>query len=115
MSFCAKAFATVPVEHPDAAALTILGDFLRNGFLHRAIRERGGAYGSGAGQDSGEAAFRFFSYRDPRLTETLDDFDASIKWLSRARLRVKPNKLTIVVCLVVHLSSDVRFARVYYR
>ena len=81
VSFCAKAFATVPVEHPDAAALTILGDFLRNGFLHRAIRERGGAYGSGAGQDSGDAAFRFFSYRDPRLTETLDDFDASIKWL----------------------------------
>jgi len=81
VSFCAKAFATVPVEHPDAAALTVLGDFLRNGFLHRAIRERGGAYGSGAGQDSGDAAFRFFSYRDPRLTETLDDFDASIKWL----------------------------------
>lgn len=81
VSFCAKAFPTVTVEHPDAAALTILGDFLRNGFLHRAIRERGGAYGSGAGQDSGDAAFRFFSYRDPRLTETLEDFDASIKWL----------------------------------
>ncbi len=81
VSFCAKSFPTVPVEHPDAAALTILGDFLRNGYLHRAIREKGGAYGSGAGQDSGDAAFRFFSYRDPRLTETLADFDASIKWL----------------------------------
>jgi Zn-dependent M16 (insulinase) family peptidase len=81
VSFCAKAFPTVATEHPDAAALTILGDFLRNGYLHRAIRERGGAYGSGAGQDSGDAAFRFFSYRDPRLSETLDDFDASIKWL----------------------------------
>ncbi len=81
VSFCAKAYPTVAVEHPDSAALTILGDFLRNGFLHRAIRERGGAYGSGAGQDSGDAAFRFFSYRDPRLSETLDDFDASIKWL----------------------------------
>ncbi|EAR59538.1 insulinase family protein [Neptuniibacter caesariensis] len=81
VSFCAKSFPTVPVEHPDSAALTILGDFLRNGFLHRAIREKGGAYGSGAGQDSGDAAFRFFSYRDPRLTETLDDFDASIQWL----------------------------------
>lgn len=23
----------------------------------------------------------FFSYRDPRLTETLDDFDKSIEWL----------------------------------
>jgi Zn-dependent M16 (insulinase) family peptidase len=66
VSFCAKAYPTVPVDHEDSAALTILGDFLRNGFLHRAIREQGGAYGSGAGQDSGEAVFRFFSYRDPR-------------------------------------------------
>lgn len=81
VSFCAKAYPTVPVDHADAAALTILGDFLRNGYLHRAIREKGGAYGSGAGQDSGEAVFRFFSYRDPRLTETLNDFDASINWL----------------------------------
>ena len=81
VNFCAKVFPTVTVEHEDAAALTILGDFLRNGFLHREIREKGGAYGSGAGQDSGDAAFRFFSYRDPRMSETLDDFDASIQWL----------------------------------
>ncbi|NVK41229.1 MAG: insulinase family protein [Oceanospirillaceae bacterium] len=81
VNFCAKAFPTVPVEHPDAAALTVLGDYLRNGYLHRAIREKGGAYGSGAGQDSGDAVFRFFSYRDPRLAETLEDFDASIRWL----------------------------------
>ncbi|MGB0203876.1 MAG: insulinase family protein [Neptuniibacter sp.] len=81
VNFCAKVFPTVPVEHPDSAALTILGDFLRNGFLHKAIREQGGAYGSGAGQDSADAAFRFFSYRDPRLEETLDDFDASVRWL----------------------------------
>ena len=81
VSFCAKAYPTVPVEHPDAAPLTVLGDFLRNGYLHRAIREKGGAYGSGAGQDSGDAVFRFFSYRDPRLVETLTDFDQSIHWL----------------------------------
>ncbi|WP_136678955.1 insulinase family protein [Neptunomonas sp. XY-337] len=81
VSFCAKAYPTVPVDHADAAPLTVLGDFLRNGFLHRAIREQGGAYGSGAGQDSGDAVFRFFSYRDPRLTETWDDFDSSVQWL----------------------------------
>ncbi|WP_415900855.1 insulinase family protein [Neptuniibacter sp. QD48_11] len=81
VSFCAKAYPTVAVDHPDSAPLTILGDFLRNGYLHRVIREKGGAYGSGAGQDSGDAAFRFFSYRDPRLSETLDDFDGAVKWL----------------------------------
>ena len=82
VNFCAKAFPTVPVGHADAPALTVLGGFLRNGYLHRAIREQGGAYGGGASQDSLSACFRFFSYRDPRLTETLDDFDASLAWLA---------------------------------
>jgi hypothetical protein len=81
VNFCAKAYPTVPSEHPDAAALTVLGGFLRNGYLHRAIREQGGAYGGGASQDSNSAAFRFYSYRDPRLSETLKDFDESLVWL----------------------------------
>jgi Zn-dependent M16 (insulinase) family peptidase len=81
VNFCARAYPTVPVGHPDAAALIVLGGFLRNGFLHRAIREQGGAYGGGASQDAGIAAFRFYSYRDPRLAETLDDFDSSIAWM----------------------------------
>ncbi len=81
VNFCARAYPTVPVDHDDAPALTVLGGFLRNGFLHRAIREQGGAYGGGSSQDSALAAFRFFSYRDPRLAETLDDFDAAVEWL----------------------------------
>ncbi|RYZ99558.1 MAG: peptidase M16, partial [Moraxellaceae bacterium] len=82
VNFCAKAYPTVPADHPDAAPLTVLGGFLRNGFLHRTIREQGGAYGGGAGQDNTIAAFRFYSYRDPRLTETLNDFDAALEWLN---------------------------------
>ena len=81
VNFCAKAYPTVPSGHPDAPALSVLAAFLRNGFLHRTIREQGGAYGGGASHDANIAAFRFFSYRDPRLVETLDDFDASIAWL----------------------------------
>ncbi|GAA0837727.1 MULTISPECIES: insulinase family protein [Marinomonas] len=81
VSFCSKAFKTVSGEHPDVAALTVLGGFLRNGFLHRTIREQGGAYGGGASFDGTNGAFRFYSYRDPRLTETLADFDASIEWM----------------------------------
>jgi Zn-dependent M16 (insulinase) family peptidase len=81
VNFCAKSYPTVAIEHEDAAALAVLGGFLRNGYLHRAIREQGGAYGGGAGHEADIAAFRFFSYRDPRLTETLDDFDRSVQWL----------------------------------
>jgi len=81
VSFCSKAFRTAYGDHPDVAALTVLGGFLRNGFLHRAIREQGGAYGGGATFDGSTGSFRFYSYRDPRLTETLSDFDASIEWM----------------------------------
>ena len=82
VNFCACAFPTVTTGHADAAALTVLGDFLRNGYLHRAIREKGGAYGAGAGQDNGDAVFRFFSYRDPRVEGTLDDFAQAVDWLA---------------------------------
>ncbi len=81
VNFCAKAYPTVPAGHPDHATLTVLGGFLRNGFLHRSIREQGGAYGGGADQDANSAAFRFYSYRDPRLNETLHDFDRAIEWV----------------------------------
>ena len=81
VNFCARAYPAVPPEHADAPALLVLGGFLRNGFLHRAIREQGGAYGGGASFDPDAGAFRFFSYRDPRLGETLDDFDAAVRWL----------------------------------
>jgi Zn-dependent M16 (insulinase) family peptidase len=83
VSFCAKAYATVPSGHADAAALTVLSGYLRNGFLHRAIREQGGAYGGGASHDASIAAFRFYSYRDPRIEGTLNDFDASIEWMAK--------------------------------
>lgn len=81
VNFCAKSYPTVCVNHEDAASLTVLGGFMRNGYLHRVIREQGGAYGGGASHEPGNACFRFYSYRDPRLAETLDDFDKSIEWL----------------------------------
>jgi Zn-dependent M16 (insulinase) family peptidase len=85
VNFCSRAYPTVPVEHPDAAVLSVLAGFMRNGFLHRVIREQGGAYGGGASHDADNAAFRFYSYRDPRLSETLDDFDQSVKWLLESK------------------------------
>ncbi len=81
VNFCAKAFPTVASGHVDNARLHVLAAYLRNGFLHQAIRERGGAYGGGASQDANSASFRFFSYRDPRLEETLTDFDQAVQWV----------------------------------
>ncbi len=81
VQFCASAYQAVEVSHPDAAPLMVLAGYLRNGFLHSAIREKGGAYGGGASYDGNACSFRFYSYRDPRLAETFQDFDASLDWL----------------------------------
>lgn len=81
VQYCAAAYPAPVVDHPDTAAMMVLGPYLRNGFLHRALREQGGAYGGGAGYDGNACAFRFHSYRDPRLAETFEDFQASIDWL----------------------------------
>src|SRR5690606_17384092 len=84
VQFCAAAYPAVEVSHPDAAALMVLAGYLRNGYLHSAIREKGGAYGGGASYDGNACSFRFYSYRDPRLAETFQDFEASVQWLLNA-------------------------------
>ena len=78
--FCAEAFPTVNWDHEDAAALMILGSVLRNGYLHSAIREKGGAYGAGASQDSNNGVFKFYSYRDPKCKETFSEFQKARLW-----------------------------------
>ena len=83
VQFCATAYPVVESSHPDAAPLMVLAGYLRNGFLHSALREKGGAYGGGATYDGNACAFKFFSYRDPRLTETFADFEASLVWLNQ--------------------------------
>ena len=78
--YCAEAFQGVSRENPDAAALSVLATVLRNGFLHTAIREKGGAYGAGATNDTATNTFKFFSYRDPKCRETFSAFQDAIEW-----------------------------------
>lgn len=101
INYCARAWGTVSLTHPDAAALTVLGGYLRNGFLHRAIREQGGAYGGGASQDNTLGVMRLYSYRDPRIEGTLNDFDAALDWLQA----VKPQASAIEESILGVVSS----------
>jgi Zn-dependent M16 (insulinase) family peptidase len=102
VNFCAKAFPSAQDDHPDAASLQVLAAYLRNGYLHTAIREQGGAYGGGATQDSQLGIFRFYSYRDPRLADTLTDFDQSIQWLLD-----KPQRKDQLEEAILNVISDI--------
>lgn len=78
---CARTYPAVTSEHPDATALVVLGDFLRNGYLHHTVREKGGAYGSTAQYNGDVGSFALSSSRDPHVVETLTAFDDALQWL----------------------------------
>lgn len=79
VNFVAMTAGTVPYSHEDFAPLRILGNLLTTKFLHREIREKGGAYGGGASAGS-PGLFQFYSYRDPNSMKTLEAFERSIDW-----------------------------------
>lgn len=81
VNFCAKSYPAISSGHEDAPKLSVLSACLRNGFLHTTVREKGGAYGGGASFNSEAGAFQFYSYRDPRLMETYQDFDRALEWI----------------------------------
>lgn len=81
VNFSAKVYEAVGSDHPDAPVLAVLGSVMTHGYLHGAIRERGGAYGGGASFVSDAGVFRFYAYRDPRLQATFDDFERGVDWV----------------------------------
>ncbi len=86
VNYCATTFPGVPIEHVDAPALAVLGPLLNELRLHPHLRERHGAYGSGAELHAQTASFALFSYRDPRLIETLSDLQHVGEWLAHQSL-----------------------------
>ncbi|XP_022921202.1 presequence protease, mitochondrial [Onthophagus taurus] len=78
--FCSKGILTTPYTNADYAKLRVLGRLLSARYLHPELREKRGAYGSGARINS-DGVFTFYSYRDPNHLATLDIFDKSYSWL----------------------------------
>ena len=82
VSFVAQSFRTVRLGHPDAPALAVIAKMLRSLYLHREIREKGGAYGGFAIYGPEEGIFSFGSYRDPYVRRTLDVYDKACDYIT---------------------------------
>jgi len=74
VSFVAQTFKAVRMQHEDAPALSVISKILRSMYLHREIREKGGAYGGFAVYNSEDGLFSFASYRDPHIVATLKTY-----------------------------------------
>lgn len=101
VNFCAKVFQTEHGSEEDAPSLSVLARYMQDGFLHQHIREQGGAYGGGAGYDPDSRSFRFYSYRDPRLMETFNDFARCVEWFlgDRSQSRLEESILGTIRAL----------------
>jgi hypothetical protein len=77
VNFVAAAIPAVRMPHDDAAALAVIAKLLRSLYLHREIREKGGAYGGFALYNSEDGMFCLASYRDPHIVATLDVFQGA--------------------------------------
>jgi len=85
VSFVASCFKTVRMEHEDAPALSLISKILRSMYLHREIREKGGAYGGFSMYKPENGLFCFASYRDPHIINTLKVFDNATSFITSGK------------------------------
>jgi len=99
VSFVALAFETVRMEHEDSAALSVISKILRSMYLHREIREKGGAYGGFALYSPEDGLFSFASYRDPHIVSTLNAFDSAAAFICSGNFSKEDvNEAVLQVC-----------------
>jgi Zn-dependent M16 (insulinase) family peptidase len=96
VAFNVRVFKTVRYTHADSAALMVLANYLRDTFLHRELREKGGAYGGFAQAGVASATFYFGSYRDPNIIRTYDVFDQAVKWVIDGEIEAEALKEAIL-------------------
>lgn len=77
VSFVAYVFDAVQLEHEDAPLLAVISKLLKSMYLHREIREKGGAYGGFSIYNSEEGLFSYASYRDPHIVNTLKIYEGA--------------------------------------
>lgn len=96
VAFNVRIFKTVRYTHQDAPALLVLANYLRDTFLHRELREKGGAYGGYAQAGVASGTLYFGSYRDPNIVRTYDVFDEAVKWVTEGEIETEALKEAIL-------------------
>lgn len=81
VSYVGASFASgEPYMSKESAALQLLANILTHRYLHKEIREKGGAYGGGATYSALDGIFSFYSYRDPSPLNTIQTMANARAW-----------------------------------
>jgi presequence protease len=96
VAFNIRIFKTVRYTDADAPVLLVLANYLRDTFLHRELREKGGAYGGFAQASTGSGTFYFGSYRDPNIIRTYEVYDQAVTWVTEGAIEQEALKEAIL-------------------
>jgi Zn-dependent M16 (insulinase) family peptidase len=96
VAFNVRTFKTVRYKHPDAPVLLVLANYLRDTFLHRELREKGGAYGAYSQANTGGGTFFLGSYRDPNIIRTYLTYDQAVTWVTDGEIGAEQLKEAIL-------------------
>jgi Zn-dependent M16 (insulinase) family peptidase len=83
VAFNAEAFHAPSYLNADAPALHLASQLFDNLILHPSIREKGGAYGSGATYNPLLGQFIFHSYRDPHIAASWESFHKAVETIAQ--------------------------------
>ncbi|OAF68913.1 Mitochondrial presequence protease [Intoshia linei] len=79
VNYVAQTIPGVPILHPDRPKIEIMCKIFTKNYLHKEIREKGGAYGGNARVTDNK--IEFYSYRDPNVINTIKVFEEAADFL----------------------------------
>lgn len=88
VNYCAKALPGVHYTHKHFAPLKVLCKYISSKYLLPTVREKNGAYGSGASISS-SGSIQMYSYRDPKPVETFQAFDVVCNWVNKKKITLE--------------------------
>lgn len=101
VSYVSLAAPSARKDDPTFASERMLMSLASKNSLWSLIREKGGAYGAGGSIDTSEEILFLYTYRDPRIDGSIDDFTESIRTEEITDSMLEDGKLGV-------LSRDVK-------
>ena len=89
VAFTTLGMRTSAYKDPGVAELMISTELMENTVLHKEIREKGGAYGSGASYSPTSGNYHLSAYRDPNLSQTLTTFHRAIEAIAKGKFSLQ--------------------------
>ena len=113
VSYVGLSWRGLPRLHTDWPLLRVAASLIQSKYLHLRIREKGGAYGYSAACQNG--SFLLSTYRDPRLSASLEDLRGALDWLQRSDIPPRHVEEAALFCLKALLMAQSPVARIRAR